>query len=213
MRSVTGERQYAFSITTDHQIPFGLSQPEFTTAGFQKEVEEERTVLDKRADEHVHPSVVTRPLWLEVHVWGGGSERETRRPFYAGSLRPFWVAEMILENVKVLPVGLSRRTTSPDVCCLFPLREGLSNPQVRPWPLCQDLDMSSRMPAGCLYVAILQALPTAYFRSPWSFLDLTFCDSTQSGGSEKLTFPWRRLNINEEQRNPVQEAGQKEQRL
>lgn len=73
--------------------------------------------------------------------------------------------------------------------------------------------MSSRMPAGCLYVAILQALPTAYVRSPWSFLDLTFCDSTQSGGSEKLTFPWRRLNINEEQRNPVQEAGQKEQRL
>lgn len=66
---------------TDHQVPFGLSQPEFTTAGFQKEVEGAITVLDKRADEHVRPSVVTRPLWWEGHVWGGGSGRETRRPF------------------------------------------------------------------------------------------------------------------------------------
>lgn len=73
VRSVTGEGEYAFPIMTDHKIPFGLSQPEFMRAGFQKEVECELTALEKRGDGHACPSAVTGPPWLEVHAWGGSS--------------------------------------------------------------------------------------------------------------------------------------------
>lgn len=98
-------------------------------------------------------------------------------------------------------MGLGRGATASDARWLLPLREDLSHPQVWPWPLFQDSDMFFRMPAGHLYVVILRALPTGHVRSPRSFPDLTFCDSTKNVGSEKLTFPWRRMNINEEQRN------------
>ena len=93
MRSVTGEGEYAFLIMTDHKIPFGLSHPKFMRADFQKEVEWELTALAKRGDEHACPNVVTRPLWLEVHVWGGGSGtgrgKEMWTSLCGGSQRPF----------------------------------------------------------------------------------------------------------------------------
>lgn len=75
VRSVPGEGEYAFSITTDPKIPFHLSHPEFLRAGFQKEVECELTALERRSDQHVCPNGVARPLWLEKHVWGGSSGR------------------------------------------------------------------------------------------------------------------------------------------